>query len=232
MNKFVNAIKGLDLEAVKELIAKDPKWLAWKDAKGRNALHFLCGVNVGADAAKADSSLKMLKFFLSKGMDIDTVHLIPDENCGYFRATPLWYAYTRGRNEKLYRYLLENCTVRDNCWWAMAWYDDVEAAELFIDHGGKLDGLDALFLGAVQWKRYTFAEWLLEKGADINTSGTDGNNALIVAVKRKDEDFIRMLLHRGADPEKKNDNGVSVREMAATKSSKRINGLLNEDVKL
>src|SRR6185295_17536780 len=105
MNKFITAIKELDLEAVKEITAKDPKWLKWTDPTGKNALHFLGGVSIGDDRKKVETSLKILQLRLAKGMDIDSIQLINDENCD-FPATPLWYAYTRGRNEKLYKYLL------------------------------------------------------------------------------------------------------------------------------
>src|SRR5262245_50376145 len=100
MNKFVNAIKDLEFETVKEITVRDNKWFMWTDAKGRNALHFLGGVVVGDDKEKAEASVQIVKFLLSNGMDIDSIQKIPDANCGQFPATPLWYSYTRGRNEK------------------------------------------------------------------------------------------------------------------------------------
>jgi hypothetical protein len=136
MNKFIQAVKDLDLDSIRELTRKDPKWFKWSEPTGKNALHYLCGLNVPEDPARADTSLSILKFLLAGEMDIDSIHRIPDKNCD-FPATPLWYAYTRGRNEKLYNYLLKNGAKPDNCIWAIAWYDDVEAAKLFIKHGAK-----------------------------------------------------------------------------------------------
>lgn len=186
MNKFVTAIRELDLDAVKELTAKDPKWFKWTDAKGGNALHFIGGVVVGDDSGKAGESLEILKHLLASGMDKDSVQKIPDPNCGHFPATPLWYAYTRGRNERLYKYLLKQGADTGNCWWAIAWYDDIAAGELWLEHGARLEGLDELFLGSFQWKKYEFAEWLLNKGADVNAADPKGLTALMMAVKRKE----------------------------------------------
>jgi hypothetical protein len=224
MNKFVTALKNLDLDAVTETIGKDPKWFKWTDPKGKNALHFLCGVVVGDDPEKAETSLKILKLLLAGGMDIDSIQQIEDKDCG-FPATPLWYAYTRGRNEKLYKYLLKQGANTDNCWWAIAWYDDIPAAELWLEHGAKIDekpSLDELFLGSFAWRKYAFAEWLLKKGADVNSPGPRGMTALMFAVKRKEEDTVRLCLRYGADPDRESEDGMSARKLAEEKGPKRI----------
>jgi ankyrin repeat protein len=228
VNKFITAIKELDLDAVREQTQKDPKWFKWAESSGKNALHYLCGISVGDGPGKADASLKILKFLLAGGMDINSIHRIPDKNCD-FPAMPLWYAYTRGRNEKLYKYLLKNGAEPDHCMWAIAWYDDVEAAKLFIKHGAKLGenpGLNELFLGSFAWKKYKFAEWLLTEGAEADAPGPRGMTALMFAVKRKEEDTIRMLLKYGADPDKNSDEGLSARRLAEEKGPRRIARLL------
>jgi ankyrin repeat protein len=222
MNKFIQAIKDLDLDAVGEITRKDPKWFNWSEPSGKNALHYLCGVSVGDNRTKAEASLEILKFLLAVGMDTDAPQRIEGENCDDFPATPLWYAYTRGRNEKLYKYLLESGANPDHCWWAIAWYDDIPAAELWLEHGARLDGLDELFLGSFQWKKYGFAEWLLKKGADVNSPGQRGQTALMFAVKRKEEETVRMLLRYGADPDKEGEDAISARRLAKEKGPKRI----------
>jgi ankyrin repeat protein len=162
-------------------------------------------------------------------IDINSVHRIEEKNCGFFPATPLWYAYTRGRNEKLYKYLLKNGADPSHCWWAIAWYDDVKAGELWLKHGatlGKDPGLDELFLGTFAWKKYAFARWLVDKGAHVNARGPRGLTALMLAVKRKNEDAIKWLVSAAADPDLEGDDGTSARKIARMKGPKRIMELL------
>ncbi|HEX3101985.1 MAG TPA: hypothetical protein VHQ01_09345 [Pyrinomonadaceae bacterium] len=177
MNKYIEAIRALDIETVDRMTG-DKKWLEWAEPSGKNALHYLCGLPVSDDPAKTDISLSILKMLLKNGMPINSVHRIDDKNCDIFPATPLWYAYTRGRNEKLYKYLLKNGADTRNCWWAIAWYDDIAAAKLWLKHGAKIDEnptLDELFLGSYGWKKLNFAYWLIEQGADVNAADDLGN---------------------------------------------------------
>ena len=158
MNKFITAVTNFELNAVKEFV-KDEKWRNWSEPTGKNALHYLCAVPSENDIY--GNSVATLKFLLSKGMEIDSVHRIEDKKCDFFPATPLWYAYTRGRNEKLYKYLLKEGADTRHCWWAIAWNDDVAAGKLWMKHGATIDTLptlDELFFGSVQWKKYKFAE--------------------------------------------------------------------------
>ena len=187
MNKFITTVTDLNVDAVKGLF-ENTKWAGWAEPTGKNALHYLCGVPVGDDKERATRSLVIAKMLIEGGIDINSVHNIPDDG-GIFPATPLWYAYTRGRNEKVYRYLLEHGAKPDNCWWAMAWYDDVEAAELFLSHGAKLDKklLDNIFVTTIYGKKFKFAWWALGRGADVDAFAPQGVNALMIAVKRKDE---------------------------------------------
>ena len=221
MNKFITAIKNVDLVAVKELL-KNPKWRTWSEPSGKNALHYLCGMNASGNQ---EETLSILKLLLTSGLDINSPHRIEDANCDAFPATPLWYAYTRGRNEKLYKYLLKSGADPRGCWWAIAWYDDLKAGELWLKHGARIDKdptLDELFLGTFQWKKYAFARWLLDKGADVNARGPYGLTALMLAVKRKDEDAIKMLLEFGADPDLESEQGISARRIAESKGPKRL----------
>ena len=227
MNKFIQAIKDLDLEAVEEFVQKDPKWLAWSEPDGKNALHFLCGVRP-CDVGDADASLRILKWLLKRGMDINSVQRVEEKNCNFFPATPLWYAFTKGQNETLYKYLLKQGADPSHCWWAIAWYDDAAAAKLWLKHGAKLDekpSLNDLFLGSFQWKKFTFAKWLLSEGADVNARGPQGLTALMLAVKRKDEDAVKWLVSAGADPDLKNEQGISARKLAEEKGPRRISSL-------
>jgi ankyrin repeat protein len=225
MNKFITAIKNLDLSLIEKLLQSEAKWITWAEDSGKNALHYLCGLNIGEDQQKAEISMEILKLLLKNGMDINSVHQIT-ENCGFFPATPLWYAYTRGRNETLYTWLLKNSANPDHCMFAIAWYDDVKAASLFKKHGAKIDDGsdgDTPFLAAYNWKRFNIATWLLKNGADVNFADAKGNTALYYAIKRKYKiEDIKLLLKFGADFDKENNEGISPKKLAELNRQRKI----------
>jgi ankyrin repeat protein len=231
MNKFIKAIKSLDLASIKELLQQQPEWIEWQEEGGKNALHYLCGVNVSDDPQKAETSLQILKLLLKAGMNINSIHTIKGEGCDFF-ATPLWYAYTRGRNEKLYTYLLKQGADPDNCMFAIAWNDDVKAAELFKKYGATIEnnnGVDTPFLAAFNWKRFKTAAWFLKNGANVNATDNDGNTALFYAVKRTyPVEQIQLLLQYGADPNKENKAGLSPKQLAEQNRQKKILSLFSK----
>jgi len=227
MNKFIQAIKSLDRNAVEDLLKKEPKWLTWAEADGKNALHYLGGVVTGDSVEKEAVSLQIAKLLLQNGMDINSVHEIKDgEGCGFFPARPVWYAYTRGRNKPLYTWLLANGANPENCMFAIAWYNDTEAAALFKAHGATIDDVstgDTPFLAAFNWKRYEVAEWFLNNGANVNARDKQGRTALYYAVKRKlKPELIASLLKYGADSHLKNNEGISAYQLALQNKQRNI----------
>ncbi|HEX5152722.1 MAG TPA: ankyrin repeat domain-containing protein [Parafilimonas sp.] len=231
MNKFIKAIISLDLDSTKGLLQQKPEWIDWQENNGKNALHYLCGVGTSDDAQKAETSLQILQLLLKAGMNINSIHTIKSEGCDFF-ATPLWYAYTRGRNEKLYSYLLKQGADPDNCMFAIAWNDDVKAAGLFKKYGAAIEnknGVDTPFLAAFNWKRFEVAAWFLKNGANVNAADNAGNTALFHAVKRKyPVEQIQLLLQYGADPNKENNAGLSAKQLAEKNRQKKILGLFSE----
>jgi ankyrin repeat protein len=230
MNKFVKALKDIDLDKVKEIIKTEPQWLAWAEVDSKNGLHYLCGVPISQYPGKSDDSLRILKLLLKSGMDINSIHKKADKNCD-FPATPLWYAYTRGRNEKVYRYLLRQGADPEHCMYAIAWYDDAEAAALFKKHGAVIEGssdMDSPFLAAIGWRKFNVAKWFLENGANVDFADHNGNTALFYSVKRKyDAAIIRLLVKHGADPDRPNNDGISPRKLASSYRDKTVSNLFS-----
>lgn len=226
MNKFIQAVKALDLSMIRSLLQQKPAWARWSEKDGKNALHYLGGVVINNDPQKAAISLQILQLLLESGMDMNAVHSIPGEGCDDFPATPLWYAYTRGRNEPLFTVLLENGADPEHCMYAIAWYDDARSAALFKKHGATIDpagGADSPFLAAFLWKKFNVAEWFLENGSHVDFPDGKGNTALFYSVKRKyDIEQIGMLLRFGADVNKENNEGVSPRKLAESNRQRKI----------
>lgn len=198
MNTFLKAVKAHDVVTVAALLDKSPALLHSTGKDGRNALHFLCGAKTTA----SDAGLQLLQLLLQKGMDINSIHNIPDERCN-FPATPLWYAYTRGPNKTLYTWLLEHGATPDHCMFAIALNDDMEAAALFHKHGAPLEdphGFETPFTSAYRWKRFAVAEWFLQHGANVNRADVFGDTVLMTAIKRRyAPEQVQLLLRHGAD---------------------------------
>jgi ankyrin repeat protein len=250
-NKFIQAIKDLDLDAVKSIIKSEPKWLDWSERDGKNPLHFVCGVPMiemrpGEKPIKnvkevSERALKLLKLLLQSGMDINSIHRIPEKH-RFFPGTPLWWAYTRGRNEKLYTYLLKQGADPRHCMYAITWYDDTKAANRFKKYGvfsserevraGKSKfvedingptGMDSPLLAAFAWKKWKMAEWLLKNGADPDAADQCGATALFHAARKKyDAAHIKLLLKHGADPDRPTNDGSTPRALAAKYRDKTI----------
>ncbi len=61
------------------------------------------------------------------------------------------------------------------------------------------------------------ARLLLERGADVNTTGHRGWTPLMSAVAENNEEMARLLIDRGADPTIKTDKGISAEVIARHK---------------
>lgn len=77
----------------------------------------------------------------------------------------------------------------------------IQVATLLAARRKAIDANALLLVLAGHGTRDRFAlSFLLQRGADINTRGPDGDTPLLVAVRRNDRVFVRHLLDRGADP--------------------------------
>ena len=105
-----------------------------------------------------------------------------------------------------------------------------EAARILIDHGADVDALSGGEiarvppLGTAAFVRSVpLAQVLLDAGADVNRQGEGGSTALHSAAQNGDEELIRLLLERGADPGLASADGRRAADFAA---DDRVRGLL------
>ena len=121
--RLFRSIKALDLEAAAAVLAAQPELLQATDDRRRNPLHFLC--SLPATPKTRERSIRLARHLLGAGIDIDAPAFVE----GAFRATPLWYSISRGRNLPLARFLLEQGSTPEYCLWAAGFADDVEARQ-------------------------------------------------------------------------------------------------------
>jgi hypothetical protein len=228
MNKFIQAIKKLDLDLISSLIKEEPQWLTWSEDRGKNALHYLCETAPYGDALKAATILQILQLLLEHGMDMNAVDYRGPAGHTPFPATPLWCAVSYGRNELIYTWLLQNGATGPNCLSALVSNDDVAGAEIFQQYGhttenAAKEGRNLLLTWALVWPRYNMTKWLLVNGVDVNAVDPNGETALFYAVKKQlGFEYTGLLLQYGADPDIENKDGMSPRKLAMEKNNKRL----------
>ncbi len=223
--RLFQAIKSLDVAAVAALLEARPELGQVRDERGRNALHLLCSLP-GSDRAGPGRSA---------GRAAARSWLLLDEPAfveGPFKATPLWYAISRGRNLPLARWLLKKGSTPEYCLWAAGFQDDVDAIDLLVDSGARVDPVaedETPFLGAIKWSHFAAAERLLHHGANVNFRNSKGMTALHFLIKKKsDRKHIAMLLGYGADPTIRNAEGESPLDMVAHRRDQALRDLFSK----
>jgi len=224
--RLFQSIKSLNLEAVAALLEAHPELEQVKDERGRNALHFLCSLP-RTDKIR-ERSPELAQYLLGLGLDINEPAFVE----GPFKATPLWYAISRGRNLPLARFLLKRGSTPEYCLWSAGFHDDVEAIDLLIKHGARVDPVaedETPFLGAIKWSHFAAAERLLRHGANVNFQNSKRMSALHFLLKKNSErKHIEMLLRHGADPTLENAEGKSALDMVANRRDKTLLDLLSK----
>ncbi len=217
--RLAQSIKALDLPAVKGLLEADPTLREARDERGRNALHLLCAQPCTEKTVAR--SLKLAEYLLDTGFDVNQPAFVEGTA---FKATPLWFSLSRGRNIALARLLLKRGSSPEYCLWTSGFSDDPEAIDLLVKSGATIDPVaedETPFLGAVKWSRFTAAERLLHHGANVNFQDSKGTTALhLVLKKNSDRKHVLMLLRHGADPILRDKRGVSPLDMVAKRRDK------------
>ena len=164
--------------------------------EARTLVHLIAAQPAEGDAGRQAASVEIAGDLLARGLDMDDAAFTEGAN-GEWRATPLWFSISRGRNLTLARFLLAQGCDPDHSLFAAAWNDDVEAIRLLCAHKAPLRR--ELFLEAVGWSRFEGAEEFVRQGCDPNAVGADGRTALHMMLKKDSPaDRLAALIGLGA----------------------------------
>jgi ankyrin repeat protein len=221
--RMLQAIKDLDIAAVKALLDEKPSLLTAQDPGGRNLLHIACSVPCADLRVPESLSAKMVNLLLDRGLDVEST--MPDKD----HCTALFFAVARGRNHTLVRLLLKRgatpARAPGHGLYAAAWWDDVESLRLLIRAGAKVDIVVGVtpFFAAWTWRKFDAATFLVEKGADVDFQDPrKRRTALHYGIEKEFEPArLRWLVAQGASPDIPDRDGVTARERAARKRDKK-----------
>jgi len=220
---IIQAVKDLDVDAVRALLDGKPALLTVRDPSGRNLLHVACSVPCADLKIPESLAAKMANLLLDRGIDVDA----PDG--GKDRCSALFFAVARGRNHTLVRLLLKRganvARAPGYGLFAAAWWDDVTSLDLLVRAGAKVDVVVGVtpFLAAWTWRKFDAARFLVTKGADVNFQDPRKRRTALNYGIEKEFDPARLewLVARGASPDIPDREGITARQRASRKRDKK-----------
>jgi ankyrin repeat protein len=190
-----DAAKRWDVATVKDILSKAPALAKARDPKGRMAIHIACAAKSGAGQGEPHG-IKTVTAFLKAGVPLEA-DVPMDEDEGDFRATAVWYAYSRGENPALVRFLIARGAETSYSLWAAVWRDDDVMCRAFLKAKPRLNlsahGETPIFYAA-RLQRLKTLKLLIAAGADPRIRDPRGRDALDIArARRLPKDIIARL---------------------------------------
>jgi len=205
--KMLELVKGFHAAEVDTALKENPKLRGVRDERGRNWLHVCCGQKVKKGQEK--DSIRTAAVLLKHGYDMSAAAFTE----GAWKATPVWFAISRGENKPLAEFLLKKGADPNHSLWAANFRGDLEATRLLVKHGARLEDIaedTTPFLGAVSWSRFEAAEQLLKLGANPDFVDSKGMTALHYMLKKNsDPKHIAMVVRHGARGDIKDKAGAT-----------------------
>jgi ankyrin repeat protein len=219
---LIDAVKGLDVDRVIQILDADPSLLQVIDDRGHNLLHLACAVKPAATRRSRETQVRLAGVLLDRGFDID-------EPYGRDKCTALFEAVARARNLELVKLLLgrgaDIHAAPGGGLFAAGWWEDLDMLAVLIDAGADIENVHGVtpFLACWCWKRFDAAKFLATRGADVNVQDSKGRTALYHGVERDfDPALLTWLVKHGASPDTADDKGVSARLKASRKRDQRF----------
>jgi uncharacterized protein len=180
------AAKRWDVTKVKDILSAAPALAKARDPQGRMAIHIACAARPGAEQCEPHG-IRTVTAILKAGVPLEA-EVPMDEDEGDFRATPVWYAYARGENPALVRFLIGQGADTSFSLWAAVWRDDDVMCRKFLEVRPRLNlrshGETPIFYAA-RLQRLKTLKLLIAAGADPRIKDPRGRDALDIARARR-----------------------------------------------
>jgi hypothetical protein len=181
-----DAARRWDAAAVKALLKAAPALATATDPKGRMALHIACAVPPGPKLGEANG-IRTVTALLDAGAPLEAEVPMPQEE-GDFRATPVWYAASRGENVPLVKFLLKRGADASYSLWTAVWRDNAPLMRALLAARPRLDlrahGETPVFYAA-RLRRLKTLDLLIAAGADPGIPDGRGRDAVEIAKARR-----------------------------------------------
>jgi len=192
---LLDAAKRWDAAAVKVILAAAPALIKATDPRGRMAIHIACAAKPGAKQGEPNG-IKTVTALLQAGAPLEAEVPMPEEE-GDFRATPVWYAVSRGENPPLVRFLLKQGADGSYSLWAIVFRDNESMCRDVLKTKPRLNlrahGETPIFYAA-RLQRLKTLKLLIAAGADPTIQDPRGRDAVDIArARRLPKDVIERL---------------------------------------
>ena len=184
--RLTACVKAFDTDAVVAGLKLRPGLLHYADERGRNWLHLCASIDARKRGLDPADAVPLAGALLDLGIDVNAAAFTE----GTWRATPLWYAISRGGNIDLARYLLTSGSTPEHCLWAAVYREDLDMIALLVDAGARIEAVaeeETPLLHAVKYSRFRGAQALLEAGADPDFRDLRGMTALHYMLKKNSD---------------------------------------------
>jgi hypothetical protein len=217
-------VRAFDWKAVDAGLTEKPQLADHRDERGRNWLHICCATAL--DGRDAKPSIRTADVLIARGIDLHA-HAFTE---GAWRATPVWYSVSFGRNLKLAEHLMKRGASPQHSLYAAAYNRDADAIRLLVRYGADIEEAagagETPLLGAVGWSHFEAAEALLKCGANVNARNNRGQTAAHMMLKKgSDYEHFAMLARYGARFDLPDKTGLTAASIMARKRDPRFRAL-------
>jgi ankyrin repeat protein len=190
------AARRWEVAAVRTIATMLPSLVAATDPKGRTALHIACAVDPKGRALGEKDGTRTAAALLAAGAELEAFVPMPEDE-GEFRANPLWYAASRGRNLPLVRFLLKQGADPSYSLWTAVFSNDAALMRALLAAKPRLNlvahGETPIFYAA-RLRRLNVLPLLIEAGADPSIKDPQGRDAVDIArARRLPKDIVERL---------------------------------------